>query len=171
MPTNRSIKVIMIFTAFLLVLPAISTANQFVIIHVYDGDTLKAESQGYEMTVRLVGIDSPETSKKKNEPGQPFSQRAKLHLQKLVLNKTVELDGYGLDRHSRVLGVIYVDGINVNLEMVKEGLAEVYKGEPAPGFDNQAYWEAEQIARKNKRGMWIQGDKYVSPKQWQKQQK
>ena len=76
----------------------------------------------------------------------------------------VEIESYGLDRYSRVLGVVYIDGKNVNLEMVKEGLAEVYKGEPAPGFDNRPYWDAEQEARENKRGMWVQGDKYISPK-------
>ncbi|MHC4184065.1 MAG: thermonuclease family protein [Planctomycetota bacterium] len=48
---------------------------------------------------------------------------------------------------SRVLGVVYIDGKNVNLEMVKEGLAEVYKGKPAPGFDTQPYWDAEKEAR------------------------
>ena len=158
-------------TFFLLFFASVSSADQFKVTSVYDGDTLKAESQGYEITVRLVGIDAPETSKKKNEPGQPFSQKAKIHLQKLVLNKTVDIEGYGLDQYSRVLGVVYVDGKNVNLEMVKEGLAEVYKGKPAPGFDNQPYWNAEQEARENMRGMWIQGDKYISPKEWRKQQK
>jgi len=63
---------------------------------------------------------------------------------------------------------IYVDGKNVNLEMVKEGLAEVYKGRPAPGFDNRPYWDAEQEARKNMRGMWSQGDKYISPRDWRR---
>ena len=43
---------------------------------------------------------------------------------------------YGTDRYGRTLGVVYVDGKNVNLEMVKAGLAEVYRGKPAPGFDN-----------------------------------
>jgi endonuclease YncB( thermonuclease family) len=62
--------------------------------------------------------------------------------------------------------VVYIDGKNVNLEMVKEGLAEVYKGKPAPGFDNQPYWDAEQEARKEKRGMWSQGDEYISPREW-----
>ncbi len=87
------------------------------------------------------------------------------------MNKTIELESYGLDRYSRVLGVVYIDGKNVNLEMVKKGLAEVYKGKSAPGFDNQPYWDAEQEARDNMRGMWVQGDKYISPKQWRKRQK
>jgi endonuclease YncB( thermonuclease family) len=88
----------------LLLFVTASFAAQFKVTHVSDGDTLKAESQGIEITVRLVGIDAPETSRKKNQPGQPFSERAKFHLTKMVLDKIVEIDGYGLDRYSRMLG-------------------------------------------------------------------
>ena len=88
----------------------------------------------------------------------------------MVLNKTIELESYGLDRYSRILAVVYIDGLNVNLEMVKEGLAEVYKGKPTPGFDNRPYWDAEQEARKADLNMWSLGDKYISPKEWRKQQ-
>ena len=69
------------------------------------------------------------------------------------------------------IAVVYVDGLNVNLEMVKEGLAEVYKGKPAPGFDNRPYWEAEQITRNSGINMWSQGEKYISPKEWRKAHK
>ena len=110
---------------FLLTLPALSVAGQFKVTRVTDGDTLKAAGHDIEIKVRLVGIDAPETSKKKNEPGQPYSKQATKYLAGLVLNKTVQVMGYGLDRHNRILGVIFVNGTNVNLEMVKAGLAEV----------------------------------------------
>ncbi len=48
----------------------------------------------------------------------------------MVLYKTVDIKGYGLDRYGRILGVVFVDGKNVNLELVKSGLAEVYRGKP-----------------------------------------
>ena len=165
---SRTKILISFFVFILLVFAHTSLFAQFQVTRVYDGDTLTVESEGYKFKVLLVGIDAPETSGKKNELGQPFSKRAKIHLQKLVLNKTVELEGSGLDRYSRVLGVVYIDGKNVNLEMVKEGLAEVYKGKPAPGFNNQPFWDAEQEARKNMRGMWSLGDEYISPKEWRK---
>ena len=149
----------------------ISNAGQFKVTRVYDGDTLKAKSQGYEVKVRLVGIDTPETSKKKHQPGQPFSKRATIHLQKLVLNKIVEIEGYGLDRYSRVLGVVYIDGKNVNLEMVKEGLAEVYRGPPAKGLDLEPFRKAEAEAIKAKLNMWSLQDKYISPREWRRQHK
>ena len=85
-----------------------------------------------------------------------------------MLNKYVDIDSYGNDRYDRTLGGVYVDGKNVNLEMIKAGLAEVYRGKPAPGFDNGPYEKAENEARSAGKGMWSLGDKYVSPKEWRK---
>ena len=164
-----------IFYFFLLALfitfPAVLFAGQFKITRVYDGDTVKAQGHDIQIKVRLVGIDAPETSKKKRDPGQPYSQKAKKHLAGLVLNKTVDIKGYGLDRYNRILGVISHDGKNINLEMVKAGLAEVYRGKPPRGFDIDPYLEAETRAREAKTGMWSLGDKYISPKDWRKMHK
>ena len=61
--------------------------------------------------------------------------------------------------------MVYVDGINVNLEMVKTGLAEVYRGRSAKGMDMDPYWMAEDEAKKQGRGMWVLGDEYISPRE------
>jgi len=153
---------------FLFLLPGELLAGQFKITRVYDGDTVKAEGHEIEIKIRLVGIDAPESSRKKHEPGQPFSQQATKHLAGLVLNKLVEVKGYGMDRYNRILGVIFLGSMNVNLEMVSVGLAEVYDGRPPRGFDTGPYVEAEKEAREAKRGMWVQGEKYVSPKEWRR---
>ncbi len=73
---------------------------------------------------------------------------------------------YCTDRYERILGVVYVDGQNVNLEMIKAGLAEVYRGKPATGLDLEPYWNAEAEAKNSKRNMWSLCDKYVSPSQF-----
>ena len=86
----------------------------------------------------------------------------------MALNKDVEIKNYGTDRYNRTLGVVYVDGKNVNLEMVKAGLAEVYRGKPASGFDSGPYWDAEKKAQEAAIGMWSLGGKYVSPRDWRK---
>ena len=57
------------------------------------------------------------------------------------------MKSYGTDRHDRILGVVFVDGKNVNLEMVKAGLAEVYRGKPAGELDLEPYWQAETAAK------------------------
>jgi endonuclease YncB( thermonuclease family) len=125
---TKNCKIILLFIAVLLVLPMFSWAGQFKVVRVYDGDTLKAVGHDIEIKVRLVGIDAPETSKKKREPGQPYSQKATKYLAGIVLNKIVDIKGYGTDRYGRILSVVFVDGKNENLEMVKAGLAEVYRG-------------------------------------------
>ena len=45
----------------------------------------------------------------------------------------------------------------MNLEIVKAGLAEVYRRRPAFGFGNDPYWEAEKVAKADLREMWLQG--------------
>lgn len=136
------------------------------IVRVYDGDTVTATGQGGEFKIRLVGIDAPETSKAKRDPGQPFSIQSKKLLAKLTFKKDVQLTSFGVDRYGRVLGLIAIDGRNVNLEMVAQGLAEVYRGRPPKGFDNSLFIEAELKARKAHLGIWQQGSGYVSPKTW-----
>ena len=97
-----------------------------------------------------------------------LSQQATKHLAGLVLNKVVDVKGHGMDRYNRILGVIFLGSMNVNLEMVKVGLAEVYRGQHAKGFDPGPYMEAEKEAKNASKGMWVQGDKYVSPREWRK---
>ena len=83
---------------------------------------------------------------------------------KLVLNKRVKVESHGPDRSGRILAIVFLNGMNVNLEIVKAGLAEIYRGKGKPV---KAYREelrkAEREAQSVKRGMWIQGDKYESP--------
>jgi micrococcal nuclease len=146
-----------------------TTETALKVTRVVDGDTLKVLSEsGQNTTIRLVGIDAPETSKRKNEPGQPFSRKATKYLVQLTLNKSVDVKSYGKDRYGRLLGVVFVDGKDANLEMIKAGLAEVYRGPPAKGLDLEPYWKAEEKARAELRGMWVQGDKYISPRDWRR---
>ena len=87
-----------------------------------------------------------------------------------MLNEIVDVKGYGLDRYNRILGVISLGDKNINVEMIKAGLAEVYRGKPPRGLDLAPYRNAEREARAEKRGMWSLGDKYISPKEWRRMQ-
>lgn len=140
------------------------------VTRVHDGDTLKVKGDSGELTIRLVGIDAPEKSKKKREPGQPFSQKAKEYLADLVLNRSVDVKEYGVDRYGRILGIIVLEGTNINLEMLKMGFAEVYRGKPVRGFDIAPYIAAQKEATERQRGMWVQGMEYVSPRDWRRGQ-
>jgi len=163
---SRSLKVTLLFILFLI--PSILFAGQFKVVRVYDGDSLTATGHDIKIKVRLVGIDAPELKRGKHKPGQPFGQKAKRFLVAMALNKKVFIKGYGTGPYNRILGVVYVDRKNVNLEMIKAGLAEVYRGRPPRGFDLSPYLTAEAQAKSQKRGMWSQGDKYVSPREWRR---
>jgi endonuclease YncB( thermonuclease family) len=78
-----------------------------------------------------------------------------------------EIKSYGPDRYRRTLGEVFVDGKSVNLEMVKSGFAEVYRGPLAKGQNMEPYRKAEEEARKARLGMLSQPN-YMSPRDWRK---
>jgi micrococcal nuclease len=170
MKKQSRIILLVVFLFFtLLASPCQLLAGQYQVTHVIDGDTIKVDEGTKKIPVRLVGIDAPESPQRKNQTGQPFNQRSKKHLSSLVLNQVVEIKSHGFDDDGRMLGEIFLlDGKNVNVEMIKAGLAEVYRGKPASGLDMEPYWKAEGEAKTAKRGMWELGDKYVSSKDWRK---
>lgn len=140
----------------------------FQAVKIYDGDSLKVEGEGLVLMVRLVGIDTPESGRK-GVPGQPFSNRAKEALVRMIGNGPFHMKSYGTGGYNRLLSELFTpDGRNVNLEMVKLGLAEVYRGSPPKGFDRAPYIAAQSEAKARRLGMWGLGERYQSPKEWRK---
>jgi len=121
-------RTVMLFLAFFIYHPTITSAGLFKVIRVYDGDTIKEVGHDIEIKVRLVGIDAPETSKGIRKTGQPFDRKAEIYLAGLVLNKVVDVKGYGSDRYGRTLAEIYFDDKNINLEMVKPAMPRFIPG-------------------------------------------
>ncbi len=162
------------------------------VIKIYDGDSMKVEGYGVEFSIRLIGIDAPESKGKsssksksaskiakllgikppkllKKGMGQPFNKESKQALTKLIGEKDIRIRSYGTDRYNRVLAELFNDdGTLVNLEMVRLGMAEVYRGTTEKGFDVSPYKRAESEAKRAKRGIWSLGSDYQSPKEWRK---
>ncbi len=90
-------------------------SDQAIVTKVIDGDTVIVEG-GYH--IRLLGIDS-------DEKGYPCYEPAKLYLEKLILGKKVRLerDKTDVDKYGRCLRYIFIGQKNINLEMIKKGLA------------------------------------------------
>jgi endonuclease YncB( thermonuclease family) len=124
------------------------------IVGITDSDTVKALVAGNELLrVRLRWIDAPEKS-------QAFGQRSKQYLSDLVFGREVELHTHGLDRYGRTLAVIFVNGLDANLEHVRSGVAWVYNRYVIQaGADTQAsYQRSETEAWKQQRGLWCEPD-------------
>ena len=98
-------------------------------------------------------------------PDQPFALYSKQYLENLVKHKTVLLKHYGMDPYNRLISEVFIDGINVNLNMVRVGLVEVYTEKSSKQLNINQYIKAEQKAHINERGIWA--DPYrVTPQQW-----
>ena len=108
--------------------------------------------------VRLYGIEPPEQPRgakgpQPETPGQPYGAEALGYVRDLITGKLVRLETFGKDRQGRSLAVVWLGDVNVNLTMVKEGLAWV---SPTVG-DARVRAElevAEQQAQKAKYGLW-----------------
>jgi len=127
-------------------------------VEIHDGDTLKVVCEdGFTRTIRLYGIDCPENSPKMHPAlVQPFGQEATAKLQALVLNKTVQLEITGKDvHHNRLNGRIWLDGKDINLQLVKDGYAWAYP-EYLKGEDKKTYITAQTAAKNAKLGLWAQ---------------
>jgi endonuclease YncB( thermonuclease family) len=107
--------------------------------------------------VRLFGVVLPEPPRAGATgavlAGQPFGAQAERYARDLLLEKQVSLDAYGKDRAGRRLAVVWLGEINVNLTLVKEGLAWV---DPSLTVTNvRAPLEvAERQARVGRYGLW-----------------
>ncbi len=146
----------------------ISQSQSFDVLKVYDGDTIQVKGLGLVFKIRMVGIDAPEIGYK-GQPSQPFSQKSRKYLQSLVGKNQVRLKSHGIGGYNRQLAEVFVNDTNINLEIIRAGLAEVYQGKRPRTFDSKLYLKEETKARKAQIGMWVQLSSYKSPRQWRKE--
>ena len=138
------------------------------VTRVLDGDTVEASDGNINFRIRLAAIDAPERN-------QPFGKTATLQLQKLIGKHRIQIEpiGKGRDPYNRVVGNIYVDGQEIGLLLVRQGLATYYRPRcrdfPANPksyhYDPRPYVTAEQTARAQKLKMWSHQDATL-PCQW-----
>ncbi len=123
---------------------------------VSDGDTIKVRIAGKAETVRLIGIDTPET-KDPRKPVQCFGKAASSEMQKLVAHKTVRLEAdptnANRDKYQRLLRYVYLpDGTLVNAYMIQNGYAFAYVLFPFTKMEEFRGYEKQ--ARDANRGLW-----------------
>ena len=116
------------------------------VTRVSDGDTIWVKGngeQGKGVKVRLDRIDAPESK-------QDYGFEAKEYLNGRIGGKTVKVEWEKKDQFGRILGIVYLEGADINLEMVATGNAWHYAY-----FDQTPeYIEAEKTAKGNRLGLW-----------------
>lgn len=128
-----------------------------VVERVVDGDTIDVSIDGRSETVRLIGIDTPET-KKPDTPVECFGPEASARLAELLPPGTpvrLERDIDSRDKYRRLLAYVHrePDDLFVNAVLIDEGLARPYPFEPNTTFADQ-FATAADLARANGVGLW-----------------
>ena len=88
----------------------------------YDGDTCTTVNGE---KIRLACIDTPELKGKKADPFA--AQEARDFLNNLVSNKKVSIRRITNDRYERIVGELFINGINVQELIVQKGYGKIYE--------------------------------------------
>lgn len=137
------------------------------IVRVVDGDTIEVRIEatapgpgaglakvGREYSVRLIGIDTPE-SVKPNSPVECFGREASAAATALLDGERVRLvkDVEETDRYDRLLRYVYLGDELANARLVVNGYAAAYTYPPNVRH-SELFVQLEREARDNDRGLW-----------------
>lgn len=144
------------------------------VVRVADGDTVTVVEEGKpdcgkkcRYKIRLLGIDAPEMK-------MPYGEESKVALERLIknANNKVTVTWQKKDRYKRMVGKLEANGKDVNLEMIKLGMAwyfERYRKD-VDKKDQNLYEKAQQEARKQRIGLWKDSNP-MAPWDWRKLKK
>ena len=117
------------------------------VVGVSDGDTLTLlvpdGASFKQVRVRLAEIDTPESR-------QPYGNRARQALSDLAFNQQARVVVQDTDRYGRTVGRVFVGGVDVNAEMIRQGAAWAYR----QYLKDQSLLTLEAEAKGAKRGLW-----------------
>ncbi|GHW03014.1 hypothetical protein AGMMS50249_8000 [candidate division SR1 bacterium] len=107
------------------------TSISFPLVKVVDGDTIQIQKDGKTISVRLIGLDAPESTTLRYGYVECYGQESKFHLSSLIGNsKTVQLEfdqtQGEIDKYDRLLAYLRLDGVNLNQQMLQDGYAREY---------------------------------------------
>ncbi len=131
-------------------------SNVFKVVKIIDGDTIAVKTDGGTSSIRLIGINAPEVSHGESE-GECFGDESTSHLKYLIGDNDVVLefdDTQGkYDEYNRLLAYVFIDGNNINRQMIRDGYAHEYTYEEPYKYRND-FIEASDAAAKEKSGIW-----------------
>jgi micrococcal nuclease len=125
------------------------------VTRVVDGDTVHVQSRGKDVTVRFIGVDTPETV----APGQPigcYGPEASQFTTRQLTGQQVRLE-FDIDRidpFGRTLAYLWMrDGSLFNTTLVRRGFATVATYPPDTRYV-QRFEAVQRAAKAAQRGLW-----------------
>lgn len=126
------------------------------VVRFSDGDTITVDMNGVHETIRMIGVDTPETHDP-DTPVQCYGPAASTYTKELISDQKVRLEAdptnQNRDRYNRLLRYVYLaDGRLVQAEIIKNGYGFSYTQFPFTKTDEFNTLETE--AKTNSRGLW-----------------
>lgn len=139
------------------VLDAADSLHEGTVVNVDDGDTIDVRLGDRIERVRYIGMDAPEVPHYGVGGARGGEAAARLN-RSLVGGRRVrlELDVEQRDHYGRLLAYIWVDGVMINVELVRRGYARALRIPPNVRYQ-RAFAAAEAEARAARRGLWATG--------------
>lgn len=124
------------------------------VARVIDGDTIEVHLDGREESVRLVGIDTPETVHP-SRPVECFGKAASQFTTDRLASRTVllEFDVERRDHYGRLLAYVWRDGKLFNHTIVRQGYAQIATYPPNVKYVDRLL-SAQRKARTEGAGLW-----------------
>jgi len=161
----RVILSLLFILAFLSLTASYSNGFKAFCTRVVDGDTIVVRMPtGKLEKVRLLCVNTPESVHRDKKQNIPMGKTASRYTETRLEGKAVDLEFEGRRRgnYGRLLAYVIIDGVNFNIELVKQGLSPYYtKYGLSKKYDRQ-FREAERYARKNRLNIW--GDPQLARK-------
>jgi len=137
-----------------------NVTNSYLVTKVVDGDTLAIDMNGKNVTIRLIGLDTPETVHP-TKPVECFGIKASDKARELLSNKKVTIESDStqgeFDKYGRLLAYVYLpDGTSFNKYMIEQGYGHEYTYNLPYKYQSE-YKNAEEQARVTKTGLWADG--------------
>jgi micrococcal nuclease len=162
------LKTISILLALLFVLPALAIAGQYEVVRVVDGDTIVIRYAGKLEKVRLLCVNTPESVHPDKKQNIPMGKIASKYTQKKLIDEYgqyVDLEfemGRIRGNYGRLLAYVFVNGKNLNIDLVRQGLSPYYTKYGRSQKYDAEFRAAEKQARKEKLNIW--GDPELTKK-------
>lgn len=126
--------------------PSPSNTETATVTWIYDGDTIEVARPGGTTDVRLMGINAPDR-------GECFYEEALDYVIGELEGREVEIAIIGRDQFDRALAYVWVDGMQVNLDLVEQGLAIATTPDSADRYGSLLL-SGEEAARSGDVGLW-----------------
>lgn len=133
--------------------------GRYRVLNVYDGDTFTVDYNGVETSVRIIGINTPETVDPRKTV-ECFGEQASSYLKNKLYGREVDLErDYtqdNRDKYDRLLRYAYLDGEDIGYDVIYNGYGYEYTYY-IPYEKQSEYKEAEKDAEQSGRGLWEEG--------------